>query len=135
VVARQRLAGLELDLQAAAVLTAVAVAREEEGVRNLAAEAAWNMDEAHQPDHRRARSVNFSERTTRSESASTISAFPSITSRRARAAAPLSKAQTKRSVPDNHDQALLLGKLTKYTTSTPGTTSLMRRLAMGQSLP
>src|SRR5437868_12691066 len=29
-------------------------------------------------------SVNFSERTTRSESASTISAFPSITSRRAR---------------------------------------------------
>src|SRR5450756_2305863 len=44
VVAGKRLARLELDLKASAVLAAVAVTREQEGVRHLPAKAAWDMD-------------------------------------------------------------------------------------------
>ena len=54
-VARQRLARLELDLKTAAILAAVAIAREEEGVRHLAAETAGHVDEPRQPDDCRAR--------------------------------------------------------------------------------
>src|SRR5439155_15935957 len=118
VVARQRLAGLELDLQAAAVLTAVAVAREEEGVRNLAAEAAWNMDEAHQPDHRRARQrqllrANYAIRIGLDDLRFSIDHQPQGAAQRHHCQ------RLKRSVQcqTTNDQALLLGKLTKYTTS------------------
>src|SRR5437870_10177501 len=54
-VAREGFARLELDLKASAVLTAVASAREEEGVRYLSAEAAWDVDEPHQSNHCRTR--------------------------------------------------------------------------------
>src|SRR5581483_2944007 len=49
-VARQRLARLELRRGAAAVLAAVAIAREEEGVRHLATETAGHMNELHEPN-------------------------------------------------------------------------------------
>src|SRR5438105_2906806 len=55
VVAGQRLAWLEIRLHPAAVLTAIVVAREEERVRDLATEAARDVDELHQPDDRWAR--------------------------------------------------------------------------------
>src|SRR2546423_1249855 len=54
-VAGQRLAGLELDLEPAAVLTAVTITGGQESGRHLTAEATGNVDEPHQPDHRRAR--------------------------------------------------------------------------------
>ena len=54
-VARQGFARLELDLKPSAILAAVAVAREEESIRHLAAEAARDVDEARQPDYRRPR--------------------------------------------------------------------------------
>src|SRR6476469_5909337 len=44
VVAGERLAGLELDLQPTAILAAVAIAREQEGVRYLATEAPGDVD-------------------------------------------------------------------------------------------
>ena len=55
VVARERLARLELDRRAAAVLAAVVIAREQEGVRHLPAEAPRHVDELRQPDDRGAR--------------------------------------------------------------------------------
>src|SRR5437764_9977581 len=54
-VARERLARLQLHLRPSAVLTAVAVAGEEECVRDLAAETARDVDEPREPDDRRAR--------------------------------------------------------------------------------
>lgn len=54
-VAREGLARLELDLKSPAVLAAVSVAREEKRVGHLAAESARHVDEAHEPDDRRAR--------------------------------------------------------------------------------
>lgn len=50
-VACQRLAWLELDLQAAAVLAAIPIAREQEGVGDLATEATRNVNEARQADY------------------------------------------------------------------------------------
>jgi hypothetical protein len=50
VIARQRFTRLELDLEAATVLTAIAIARKEEGVRHLAAESARDVNEAHEAD-------------------------------------------------------------------------------------
>jgi hypothetical protein len=54
-IACQRFARLELDLQPTAVLAAVPIARKQEGVRDLTAEATWDVNKAHQPDHCRAR--------------------------------------------------------------------------------
>ncbi len=54
-VARQTLALPQLLLRAAAELAAVVVARKQERVRDLAAEAARDVDEAHQADDRGAR--------------------------------------------------------------------------------
>jgi hypothetical protein len=51
-VARQRFARLELDLKTAAVLAAVAVAREQERVRHLASETTGHVNEARETDHR-----------------------------------------------------------------------------------
>lgn len=55
VIARERFARLELDLQSAAILTAIPVAREEECVGDLSAEAAGHVDEARKPDDHGAR--------------------------------------------------------------------------------
>src|SRR6266542_767483 len=51
-IARHRFARPQIELRPSAVLTAVAVAREKECVRNLAAEAAGNVNEASEPDDR-----------------------------------------------------------------------------------
>src|ERR1017187_2339522 len=50
VIAREALAQLELVLHAVAVLAGVRVASEQKGIGDLAAEAARNVDEAHQAD-------------------------------------------------------------------------------------
>jgi hypothetical protein len=55
VIARKRFTRLELDLEAAAVLTAIAIARKEEGVRHLAAEPSRDVNEAHKADDHRTR--------------------------------------------------------------------------------
>ena len=55
VIARERFARLQLDLKPAAVLAAVAIAREEERVGDLAAESAGDVNEPRQPDDCRAR--------------------------------------------------------------------------------
>ncbi|OLC45610.1 MAG: hypothetical protein AUH68_04180 [Gemmatimonadetes bacterium 13_1_40CM_4_69_5] len=52
-ITRQALPGLQLDLVATAELALVLVAGEEEGVRDLAAEAPRHVDEADQADNRR----------------------------------------------------------------------------------
>ena len=54
-VACERFARLELHLGAAAVLTAVPIAREEECVGDLAAESARDVDEARKTDYSRTR--------------------------------------------------------------------------------
>src|SRR5256885_1278638 len=54
-IARERLSRLQLHLRTPAILATVAIAREEEGVRHLAPEAARHVDELHEPDDRRAR--------------------------------------------------------------------------------
>ena len=54
VIARQRLAHLELCRMPTAILTAVAIAREEEGVRHLPAKAPWHVDELGEADDGRA---------------------------------------------------------------------------------
>src|SRR5947209_6699473 len=51
-IAGQRLARLELDLETATVLAAIPIAREEEGVRNLAAETTRDVNEARQANDR-----------------------------------------------------------------------------------
>jgi len=83
-VAREGLAGAQLILRAAAVHALVAVAREEEGVGHLPTEAARHMDELAEPDDEGRGTARRSARTARSASASTISALPSMTRRRAR---------------------------------------------------
>ena len=52
-VACERLARLELDLVSAAVLAAIAVSREQEGVGHLPAESPGHVDEPRQPDDKR----------------------------------------------------------------------------------
>src|SRR5512138_3504930 len=49
-VAGERFARLELELKTPAVLAAIAIAREEEGVGDLAAELARHVDESRKPD-------------------------------------------------------------------------------------
>src|SRR3984893_12127528 len=123
VVACQRFPRLELDLKTSAVLAAVAVAREQEGVRNLPAEAAWDMDEAHEPDYRRARQrqplgANHAIRVCLDDFRLPIDNQPQ------RAAHRDHRQWLKRSIQcqTTNDQALLLGEPTKiynwYSTTT-----------------
>ena len=55
VIARKRFTRLELDLESAAVLTAIAIARKKKGVRDLAAEPAGDVNEAREADDHRTR--------------------------------------------------------------------------------
>ena len=80
----EALAMTQVGLVSMAVLAAVAVAGKEECVGDLTAEAAGNVDEVDQPDDRRFGQREAFASDAVAPSASTISAFPSITSRRAR---------------------------------------------------
>ena len=62
-----------------AVLAAVVITGEQDGVRHVLAQAAGNLDVLDEPDHERVRVSVLSHRNRRSRFASTISAFSETT--------------------------------------------------------
>jgi hypothetical protein len=122
VIARQGFTRLELDLKAAAVLAAVAIARKEKGVRHLAAETTGDVNEAREAnDHwtRKRQSLGPND----AIGVSLDDLGLSINHQPQGAAQRNHRQRFKRSIQcqTTNDQALLLGKPTKiynwYTTA------------------
>src|SRR6266568_7199960 len=126
-VAREGFARFELDLKASAVLAAVPVARKQEGVRHLSAEAARDVDEARQPNHSRTRKrqplgSNYTLKICLDDLRLPIDHQPQCAAQRHH------RQRLERSIQCQtaNDQALLLGKPTKIYNSYNTTTRLTR---------
>ena len=129
VIAGEGFARLELDLQPAAVLTAIAIARKEEGVRYLTAKAARDVDEAREPDHgwtreRQFLGADYAVGISFDDLRFSIDHQPQCAAKRNH------RQRLKRSIQcqTTNDQALLLGKPTQIYNSYPTTTRPMHYL-------